>query len=752
MVFLPSLPQQLEDPAFEDEDSPYLYKVGAIAMRDMIFKETPYPSEWLKGAVPIPGTGAPGYSEIYRNASFPNGLKRALTAEMDTFHKIFKNSVNLFHQKPCFGYRKYDYATQTSAPEYTTFTYDEVEAMKKDLGAGLLFLLTSNPYKNPSKYESHAKIDNHVDNYKHYNEKNISFILTICASNRWEWMLTDLMCSSYSITSTSLYDTLGPDSSQYILALTETPVIVSSKNHIKSLIELKKGDPEKLGNIISIISMDPLFREDKWLVQYADSVGIKLFEYSQVLEVGRLFPLKELVPHYKTVYAISFTSGTTGSHPKGVLLLQQASAACAVFALTQVNHLENWRSFCFLPLAHIYERQMSSFTLTYGGCIGFPKIGGGPLTLIEDLKLWKPHFMPNVPRIYTKLEAALKTATIESDSILTRQLFTKAINYKIAAQEEYDGAEGRHFIYDKFFISKLRASLGFDNMQIVSTGSAPISPSTIKFLKAALGIGISQGYGLTESFGGVSFGIPYEANPGGCGTNGISSEMRIRELPEMGYHINDADGARGELLLRGPQISPGYFKNEAATKEAFDEDGWFHTGDVARMSKDGKIFIIDRVKNFFKLSQGEYITPEKVENHYLSNNPILTQVYTHGDPMQHFLVGVVGLERELCVQFLVDKCKVNAADLQTPEKILEYCNKFEIKKQILEYLNGNIADKLKGFEKLHNIYIEFEPLRIDRNVVTPSLKLRRPIAKKFFSDQIQSMYSEGSLIKKDTKL
>ena len=103
-------------------------------------------------------------------------------------------------------------------------------------------------------------------------------------------------------------------------------------------------------------------------------------------------------------------------------------------------------------------------------------------------------------------------------------------------------------------------------------------------MKAALNTGVAQGYGLTESFAGFAIGNGFDKKPGSCGPTGVTTEMRVRELPEMGYHANDRGGPRGELLLRGPQITPGYFKNDEETAKSFDEDGWFKTGDVAPVS------------------------------------------------------------------------------------------------------------------------------------------------------------------------
>ncbi|RLV91175.1 Long-chain-fatty-acid--CoA ligase 2 [Spathaspora sp. JA1] len=742
---LPSLADK--DSVYASDDKPYVFEnPNDLPLETLVNHILPFPQEYSSRSVKIPGTDEPGYTEIYRNSACPGGIKSMLVPGMDTYAKVFNSTAKRLPQRPAFGVHEYDYENDQHLERYKIIPYGEAQQRKKNLASGLMFLLESNPFKN-LELESHRKIDNHKRDYQTYNSDDMSFVVAMYSGNRVEWVLTDLACSANSITSTALYDTLGPKASQYILETTECPVIVSAKEHIRSLIGLKEQDPEKLASLILIVSMDPLFRKDAELIKYAEKNNIKLFSFDQVERTGAIFPRSEYEPNPDTVFTISFTSGTTGSNPKGVLLPQK-SALCAILAYSlQVPHHKDSKEFCFLPLAHIFERCMLSSVFFFGGSTGFPRLGGTPLTLFEDLKLWKPTFMANVPRIFTKLEAGIKATTTDSSSPLTRSLYNSIIETKITRMQSKDGHKGEHYFYDKLFIQKLRSLIGFDNIEFVFTGSAPISPDSIEFLKASLGMGMTQGYGLTESFGGVSMSQPYEAKVGTCGAISPSAECRLREIPEMGYMKSDKGGARGELQLRGPQIFTKYYKNPEETQKALSEDGWFSTGDVAQITEDGKLKIIDRVKNFFKLSQGEYVTPEKVENVYLSGNSILTQCYAHGDPIQSFLVGIVGVDPVNIVEYLKKQCSVQLEDLSTPEKILATCNKSEIKTRILLNLNSNLNGRLNGYERLHNIYIEFEPLRLDRQVVTPTQKLRRPIAAKFFRKQIDDMYEEGSIVK-----
>lgn len=718
-----------------------------VSFHDILDNYLPLPNGDYSN--PIPGLEEPGHSSVYRNLAVKL-IKKALMPSLETYHGLWKNAAKYFAERPALASRPYDYHTGKSAPRYESITFEEVEKQKKELGSGMLFLLRNSPFKNPD-LEAHRKIDAHQTDYSKYDKDDLSFIVTLFLGNRAEWVLADLACVAYSITNTVLYDTLGPSASEYILELTESPMVICSYSHINTIVSLKEKFPEKLQLLISIISMDPLDSyseaEGQALVHKAREAKIELCDMRQAQGIGRLFPHEELPPSPKTVYTISFTSGTTGSAPKGVVLTQENAASGVCFICCCAPSVKNDREMAFLPLAHIFERQALAFNLSKGGVSGFPQLNGGPLTLIEDLKLLKPKHMANVPRVYTKMEAAIKNATLNLDLALKRALFTKIVNTKSERQASAEHAKGEHWLYDRVFLPKVRKSLGFDNMEYVITGLAPISPSTVKFMKAALGVGFSQGYGLTELFAGFSFSDAYEQNPGSCGAPGVCSSIRVRELPSLGYKLDDPRGPSGELEITGPQIFTHYYKNPEETAKVL-HDGWFATGDVARINpENGRLYIIDRVKNFFKLAQGEYVTPEKVENVYLSSNSLLTQCFVHGDSLRHFLVAVVGVDPDRIIKFLTTHCAISRSELNGEEAILQHINKPENRTKLLQVLNTNVKG-LQGFELIQNLYVEFEPLRLERDVITPTVKIRRPIAAKYFGKQIDSMYEESPLVSK----
>ncbi|WLF78346.1 medium-chain fatty acid-CoA ligase faa2 [Lodderomyces elongisporus] len=725
-----------------------------------LFKETPqHIQETLDANVPvdprlvansvvIPGTEEPGYSPIYRNQYSPNKLITVPYPGLDTLYELFENAVANHGPRNCLGHRVKN--ADGTFGRYVWQDYNTVKKRRDNLGSGIFFILQNNPYRDPDS-EVHQRFSYEQAGAAGSGGASSpeSFVLTIFAHNRPEWAIADLTCAAYSITNTALYDTLGPDTSRYILQLTECPIVLCSKEKIRILINLKKENPQDLKNLITLVSMDELTEEDFELKELCHNHNISLFDYAQVEKLGEINALPPRPPKPQTNFTITFTSGTTGAYPKGVVLTHESAVSGITFMLSNLQTSKNAVTFSFLPLAHIYERANAQFAMGLGGAIGFPQ-GPSPLTLLDDVKELQPEVLALVPRVYTKLEAGIRGQTVNNDEKpMLKSIFTKAITKKmeLQAKPENEHINPSHFIYDRV-LNLLRKKIGFQNVSTMTTGSAPISPETIKFLKAALNTGLAQGYGMSETFAGCMASSKFETESSSCGPVCITTECRLRDLPEMGYTSKDEGGPRGELLLRGPQVFKKYYKNPEETAKSFDKDGWFHTGDVARIStaNGNRIYIIDRVKNFFKLAQGEYVTPERIENTYLSQFPYIAQLFVHGDSLQTYLVGVVGLDPTSISQYIKTKYHETITD---QADIVRFLNDPSHKKQLLLDMNTVVSGQLSGFEKLHNIKIDIEPLSVEKNLITPTMKIKRPICVKYFKEELDKLYEEGSLIRSE---
>ena len=283
--------------------------------------------------------------------------------------------------------------------------------------------------------------------------------------------------------------------------------------------------------------------------------------------------------------------------PKGAILTH-ANAVAALVGPKLMGAIDGTPGdtiLSFLPLAHIYERENVNMCLYAGMRIGF--FHGEVTGLVDDIQKLQPTIITLVPRVLSKIASAIQSATIDAEGIRGR-LSRTALAAKYARM---DGPQKtfHHPIWDRLWSRKIRQVLG-GKVRLIVSGSAPASPQTLKFLRAALACDVMEGYGLTETFASALLCLPGDFTPGHCGPLVPTIEARLKDVPDMGYTANDLPNPRGELQLRGHVIFKGYYKDEKKTKEAFEGD-WFCTGDIVEIDDAGRIYIIDRVKNFFKV-------------------------------------------------------------------------------------------------------------------------------------------------------
>lgn len=679
--------------------------------------DLPFDAELSSKMVPVRKDGD---SVVYRNRAMPDKLIEGLHPSLKTYNDMFLRAVELYKDKPCLSYRPYDYEKKKSKDYFVSLSYAEVNEKRLAIGSGILASL---------KEVVPELVDRHVNNYKSYTLDHHSPIVSIYSANRHEWLISDIACHAYSLSNTACYDNLGDDVTAHILDITDSPIVFCSGDKVEKLLRFKKNGkcPVKV-----VVSFDPVSSSAKTLYSEA---GLRLYEFSELEALGKKAAFDVLPPRPETLFTISFTSGTTGAMPKGVMLDHKASVCAMCYLMAGQPFVKDGKTFAFLPLTHLYERETSAYALCRGYNIGVSDIAypGVPYNsfdqLLEDLKLFKPNYISLVPRILTRIESLLKSHVAQlNDGGEVDQIIQK----KCAQQSERDFSKGDDFPLESW--GNLRRIIGFDELLWIQVASAPTNKYTLQYLKASLSVGVSQMYGLTETFGAMTQSILYEAEPGSCGVGGPSVEFKLLDRPEMNYFVKDL---KGELLVRGPQVFRKYYKNPEATAKDIDKDGWFSTGDVVHI-RNGRLYVIDRVKNFFKLAQGEYISPERIENLYLSKNPFVLQVYVHGHPSRQFTVAIVGINEEFGYQFVHLKEKGIA-------KMIAEINKLSFKKKLLAIMNKNVSEYTNGIERARNVYFDINPLTVERNVVTPTMKLKRALASKFFDDIISKLYSEGPL-------
>lgn len=519
-----------------------------------------------------------------------------------------------------------------------------------------------------------------------------------------------------------MYETLGPDTTEYIINLTEQAVIATSLAHIPSLLNSKP----RLPTLKAIICLDTLDTPDPVgtsrraiLGELVRNAGMQLYSVEDVEQIGSTLNMPYHPPTAEDIVTINFTSGTTGM-PKGVVLKHRnCVASCTNSIITSGANGESI-IISYLPLAHIYGRLVEQALFWVGGAIGF--FHGVAAELTDDLKLLRPTSFPSVPRLYTRFGTMIKASAIDvpglKGAISKRAIATKLAN--LSPKDPNVKPTDKHALYDRIWTSKVRAGLGFDRLKTMVTGSAPIDPSLQQFLRAALGARFAQGFGMTETYGSGLVQTHEDLSVGHCGAVHPAVEVCLMSLPEMGYMATDKPNPRGELLMRGPIITSGYFKNEEETAKAFTEDGWFCTGDVAEIDEKGRIKIIDRRKNLLKLSQGEYVSPERIEGIYASACGYLSQPYVHGDSVKTHLVAISGVDPVLFapVASRILKRRIDPRDIAA---VAAAANEPAVVSAVLKDLEkaGKKA-KLNGYERVKNISLRIEPFSVEADHMTPT--------------------------------
>lgn len=266
------------------------------------------------------------------------------------------------------------------------------------------------------------------------------------------------------------------------------------------------------------------------------------------------------------------------------------------------------------------------------------------------------------------------------------------------------------------------------------TGSAPVATEFLNFFKDMLECDLREGYGQSQTTGAAFITSKGDTNFGHVGGVIGSVEFKLVDVPEMNY-FSDDDKPGGELCLRGPSIFGSYYKDEKNTNETVDADQWNHTGDIGIILPNGSLKLVDRKKNIYKLSQGEYVAPEKIENVYLRCNYI-SEVFLYGDSMKDHNVAVVFPDLSALPK-IAENLNIQEKD---PEKL---CENGQIADFILDAMNKRGRDDgLFGFELAKQLKISTKSF-MAYGIYTSSLKLQRAVAKKVFMEDIKKMYEQS---------
>ncbi|KAL9557061.1 hypothetical protein MBANPS3_001587 [Mucor bainieri] len=657
----------------------------------------------------LENTEKPGSSAIYRNGVIPEILYSLEPKKIKTMYDLFARGLELSPNKECLGRRPYN-VELGQRDDVVWQTYTQVSDRINRFGSGLMQIIATHTHNSANK-------------------------IGIWSANRPEWTIADLACATQGLYNVALYETLGPDTVQYVINHAELEIIVCSSNYLAQLLGMKQQLP-KLSVVILMDTVvnDPLEKlpdgvpKGAIIQAWAAEKGVSLLDFEQVEAMGMQHPREHRYTSPDDLACIMYTSGTTGM-PKGVMLTHANFVAAVTATVTLFETDVNEVGISYLPLAHCFGRVYDLTILASGGKLGY--LSGGIENLLDDCQAVHPTMFVAVPRLLNRIYSKLAQASIFAEGI-TGSLSRMAVASKLRHLANGDGCH--HAIWDRLLFNKMKRVLG-GNVRIIGSGAAPLSPDVLQFLRVALCCDIREGYGATETTAASCLQRMGDNNAGSVGGPYTCNEIKLVDVPEMNC-LTTSHPPRGEICMRGPNIFKGYYKDQARTDQVLDSEGWYHSGDIGTIDDEGSIAVVDRKKNIFKLAQGEYIAPEKIENVYIKN-PLIAQIFIDGDSLQSALVTVVVPDPTELKN--IAKSIVPESELQDTKCLYQHK---DVKQAVLDQMNKDgRAAGLHGFEVPKAIYLESSPFTVEKDLLTPTLKVKRHQAKQYYADQIAAMYA-----------
>uniref|UniRef100_A0AC35GIV9 Long-chain-fatty-acid--CoA ligase n=1 Tax=Panagrolaimus sp. PS1159 TaxID=55785 RepID=A0AC35GIV9_9BILA len=634
---------------------------------------------------------------VYKSALLKYTKHDTLTSYysgVETLFDAFLHGMEKSKNGKCLGYRP------TPGAPYKFLCFADVFKRSREIGSALI---------------KHCNI-------KPGNDTKIG----IYAKNSTEWFITCLGAVRYSMVTVPLYDTLGADAASYIVQQTKIKVIiVDSVDKIKKLLDSADHMPS-LSHIILVGKDRQAFES---LESTAKSHNIEIHLFEDLRKLGETCLVDDVLPKPEDLFVICYTSGTTGT-PKGVLINHRnivanisAFVKCMDAFDPEICTTQNV-IISYLPLSHMLEQVCHWTVLMFGGAIGY--YSGDIAKLTDDLKALQPTIFPAVPRLLNRFNDLIQSK-VSAAGFISKLIFKFAVYQKRNLLKER--IVTNNSIWDKLVFNKIQAEMG-GKVRLMITGSAPISAEVLEICKIALGAIICEGYGQTEATAMATLTWPGDPNGGHCGAPAVCATIRLGDVPELEYY---ASQGKGEVLIKGPSITSGYFNDPEKTAELFDENGYLKTGDIGQLLPNGTIKIIDRRKHIFKLSQGEYVAPEKIENVYVRSQYV-QQVFVDGDSLERNLVAIVVPEINPVKKWYKQEI---GKDIDFEEIIKDPAtNKFIL----ADLQRMGKENKLNSIEQVKSIHLESQPFTVENGLLTPTLKSKRPQLRLKYKETIKDLY------------
>jgi long-chain acyl-CoA synthetase len=539
--------------------------------------------------------------------------------------------------------------------------------------------------------------------------------VAILSENRPEWAIADYACLTTGVIDVAIYPNLPPDQVAYILRDSGAVAIFVSTAAQAEKATAARRDAPAVKHVISFANPAPAG------VELSITALEKLGAEGETAEAVAEWHASALAAKPDDVATLIYTSGTTGE-PKGVMLTHDNFysnvTACVQRLSVAFESAENV-ALSFLPLSHVFERMVGHYTMMYTGTtIAYAESMD---TVPDNMQEMRPTIVASVPRLYEKMFARVLENAL-SGGALKKRIFFWA---RRAAESWADVVLGgrkpngwtalQYRIAQKLVFSKLQARTG-GRLRFFVSGGAPLSPEINKFFYAA-GLTILEGYGLTETSPVICCNTPSEFRLGTVG----------RPIPSVEVKIADD----GEILTRGPHVMKGYYNKPDATREAIDDERWFHTGDIGEL-RDGYLAITDRKKDLIVTAGGKKVAPQPIEN-MVKTNKYVSQAIMLGDKRKFPIMLVVPnfeqLERWGKLKNLIWTDRRQLVTMPIVRAKME--------KEIFAK-----TATLAKFEQPKKIGLLENELTLENGEMTPTLKVKRKVVDARYKPVIDALYAD----------
>ena len=526
--------------------------------------------------------------------------------------------------------------------------------------------------------------------------------VALMSHTRLDWMIADLAIMSAGAVTVPVYETSSGEQLGWILEDSEAVVAIVENAEMRSLFD-SVGD--RVQSCREVVTIDPAEGQpglDRLAELGADVDDAEIDRRAEALGADDLA-------------TVIYTSGTTG-RPKGCMLTHRnlcANVAQTVDAIGSEIRPDD-SGLLFLPLAHSLTKGTLLFCLEMGLPVGFTS---NVAQLPEELAMMQPSVIAAVPRIFEKVHNA---AHRSAHSTRKGPIFDRAESVAVRWSNEHHAGSTRpwtaaeHWLFDRLVYGKLRQALG-GSMRFAFSGGGPLGVRLTNFFDGA-GVCIYEGYGLTETSPTLTINRPGAWRPGSVGRPVSGTTIRI--------------AADGEILAKGPQVFPGYWRNPEATAEVLDDDGWFHTGDIGELDDDGFLRITGRKKEILVTAAGKNVAPAPLEDR-LRSHPFVSQAVVVGD-QRPFIAALVTIDDEVFARWTqeVDLAAATVAEATESAELRD------VIRTAVDEANASVSRA----ESIREFVILPRDLTIEADELTPTLKVRRAIVLARYETAIESIY------------